>query len=63
MIHLKSTPIGDDSYEKQIIKSSSVEIEKNNDSNFYEIEKIIVKRKMYIERKRRRRAFSQFRMK
>ena len=63
IIHLKSASPENNSYEKQIVKSGSVEVEEGDDSDFYEIEKIIVKRKMYIERKRRRRAFSQFRMK
>ena len=63
LIHLKSAFAEDDSYEKQKIKSNSIEIDDDDDSDFYEIEKIIVKRVIYIGQRRRRRALSQFRMK
>ena len=63
MTHLESALFENDSYEKQKIKSDSIEIDDDDDSNFYEIEKIIAKRVIYIGRERRRRAFSQFRMK
>ena len=61
--HLKSAFSENDSYEKQIMKSDSIEIDDDDDFNFYEIEKIIVKRVIYIDRGRRRKALSQFRMK
>ena len=63
MTHLKSAFSENDSYEKQKIEPDSVEIDDGDDSDFYEIEKIIAKRVIYIDRKRRRRALSQFRMK
>ena len=63
MIHLKSAFAGDDSYEKQKIKSESIEIDDDDEFDFYEMKKIIVKRKIYFDRKRRRRALSQFKMK
>ena len=63
MIHLKSAFVENDSYEKQKIKSNSIGINDDDDFDFYEIEKIIVKRVIYIDRKRRRRALSQFKMK
>ena len=63
MIHLKSAFAENDSYEKQKVESDSIEINDNDDSDFYEIEKIIVKRVIYIGRKRRRRTHSQFRIK
>ena len=63
MTHLESAFFENDLYKKQKIKSDSVEIDDDDDSNFYKIEKIIVKRVIYIGRKRRRRTLSQFRMK
>ena len=51
------------SYEKKMKKSESMKIEKKNDADVYEMKKIITKRKIYIERKRRRRTHSEFRMK
>ena len=44
-------------------KSESVKIKEKNDANVYEMKKIIIKRKIYITRKRRRRIYSEFRMK
>ena len=44
-------------------KSESVKIEKKNDADVYEMKKIIIKRKIYIKRKRRRRTHFEFRMK
>ena len=63
MTHLKSAFSENDSYEKQKIKSDSVKIDDDDNSDFDEIEKIIAKRVIYIDRKRQRRALSQFRMK
>ena len=63
MTYLKSALSENDSYERQKIKSNSIEIDDDDDSDFYEIEKIIAKRVIYIGRRRRRRALSQFRMK
>ena len=63
MTHLESAFFENDSYEKQKIESDSVEIDNDDNSDFYEIEKIIAKRVIYIDRKRRRRALSQFKMK
>ena len=63
MTHLKSAFSENDLYEKQKIESDSIEIDNNDDFDFYEIEKIIAKRVIYIDRKRWRRALSQFKMK
>ena len=63
MTHLKSAFAENDSYEKQKIKSESIEIDDDDEFDFYEMKKIIVKRKIYFDRKRRRRALSQFKMK
>ena len=63
MTYLKSASLENDSYEWQIMKSDSIEIDDDDDFDFYEIEKIIAKRVIYIDRKRRRRALSQFKMK
>ena len=63
MTHLKSASSENDLYKKQKIDSNSVEINDDDNSDFYEIEKIIAKRVTYIDRKRRRRALSQFKMK
>ena len=57
MTHLKSAFSENNSYEKQKVELNSVEIDDDDDSNFYEIEKIIAKRVIYIDRKRRRRGF------
>ena len=63
MTHLKSALSENDLYKKQKIEPDLVEIDDNNNSDFYEIEKIIAKRVIYIGRKRRRRTLSQFKMK
>ena len=49
---MKSIPLENNSYEKQIVKPKSIEIDNDDDSDFYEIEKIIAKRVIYIGRKR-----------
>lgn len=51
MTHFESTFVENDLYEKQTIKSESIKINDSDDSDFYGIKKIIVKRKMYSERK------------
>ena len=61
--HLKSAFSENDSYEKQTIESESIEIDDDDEFDFYEVKKIIVKRKIYFGRKRRRKALSQFKMK
>ena len=63
MTHLKSAFSENDSYEKQTVESESIEIDDDDEFDFYEMKKIIVKRKIYFDRKRRRRALSQFKMK
>ena len=63
MTHLKSAFSENDSYEKQTVESESIEIDDDDEFDFYEMKKIIVKRKIYFDRKRRRRTFSQFKMK
>ena len=49
MTHLKSAFSENDSYERQIMKSNLIEIDDDDDSDFYEIEKIIAKRVIYID--------------
>ena len=63
IIHLESVPSEKNSYEKKTKKFESMKIEKENDADVYEMKKIIIKRRVYIERKRRRRTHSEFRMK
>ena len=63
MIYLKSALSENDSYEKQKIKSNSIKIDDDDDFDFYKIEKIIAKRVIYIDQKRRREALLQFKMK
>ena len=63
MIYLKLAFAKNDLYEKQKIKSNSIEIDNNDNFDFYEIEKIIAKRMIYIDRKRWCRALLQFKIK
>ena len=63
MTHLKSAFFENDSYEKQTVESESIEIDDDDEFDFYEMKKIIVKRKIYFGRKRQRRALSQFKVK
>ena len=63
MTHLESAFSENDSYERQTVESESIEIDDDDEFDFYEMKKIIVKRKIYFDRKRRRRALSQFKMK
>ena len=44
-------------------QSESMKIEKKNDADVYEVKKIIIKRRIYIEQKRRRKVHSEFKMK
>ena len=57
VICLKSMFSKKNSYEKKMKKFESMKIEKKNDANVYEMKKIIIKRK------RRRRIYSEFKMK
>ena len=59
-MHLKSAFFEKILYEKRTIKSELIEIDNDDEFNFYEVKKIIVKRKIYFERKRQRRFLSQF---
>lgn len=61
--YLKSALLEKNPYQREPTESSPIEIEKKEDNNVYEIEKIVVKRRIYIERGRRRRAHSEFRVK
>lgn len=63
MTHLEPAPPGDDPYERQKVEPGPVEIDGGDDSDSYEVEKIIAKRVVYTGRERRRRALSQFRVK
>ena len=49
MIHLESAFAENDSYEKQKIESKSIEIDDDDEFDFYEMKKIIVKRKIYFD--------------
>ena len=60
---MKSTFDENDFYDKKLVEPEPVKIENSNDSNIYEIEKIIAKKMMYIERDRRRKAHFEFRIK
>ena len=63
VIQLKSTFSENDFYEKKIAEPRSIKIENGDDSNIYEVEKIVTKKTIYIERNHRRRTHSEFRMK
>ena len=63
VIYLKSVPPEKNSYKKKMKKSGLLKIEKNDDANIYEMKKILIKRKIYIDRKRRRKIHFEFRMK
>ena len=49
MTHLKSAFSENDSYEKQTVESESIEIDDDDEFDFYEMKKIIVKRKIYFD--------------
>lgn len=53
----------DDPYDREIVEPGPIETEGGDESNVYEVEKIIAKRMVYTERGRRRRAHSEFRVK
>ena len=63
IIHLESAPKKNDSYEKEPKESKFVKTTKNNESDVYEIKKIIVKRKIYAGRDRHRKNHTEFKMK
>ena len=63
VIQLKSVFSENDFYEKKILKPESMKIEDGNDPNVYEIEKIIAKKMIYIDRNRRRQSHSEYRVK
>ena len=63
MTHLESALSENDSYEKQTLEPEPIEIDDDDEFDFYEMKKIIAKRKIYFDRERRRKALSQFRMK
>ena len=49
VIHLESVPSEKNSYEKKMKESESLKTEKNDETNIYEMEKILIKRKIYID--------------
>lgn len=63
VIYLKSASSGEDFYEKKKTEPEPIKIEKNNDFDVFEVEKIVAKRLIYIERGRFRRAHFEFRVK
>ena len=63
VIHLKPIPSEKNPYERKMKKPEPLKIEKNDETNIYEMKKILIKRKVYIDQKRRRRAHSEFRIK
>ena len=63
MTHLEPVSSEKNPYERKVKEPESLEIEGNDDANIYEVEKILIKRKIYIGRKRRRRTHFEFRMK
>ena len=63
VIHLKSAPERNDFYEKKSAESGSIEIEKNDEIDIYEMKRIVAKKIVRIGRKKRRKSHSKFRVK
>ena len=63
VIHLKSTFSENDFYGKKTVESESIKIQDGNESDVYEVEKIVAKKIVYTRRNRRRKTHSEFRMK
>lgn len=63
VIYLKLVFSEENSYQRESIESNSIKIKKEKDSNMYEIEKIIAKHKIYIERDRQQKVHSKFQIK
>ena len=63
IIHLKSASKDDDFYEKKSIESELVETEKNDEIDFDEMKRIITKRIVHIEKSRKQKTHSKFRIK
>ena len=61
--HLKFASEEKDFYEKKSTESKSIEIEKNDEIDIYEVKKIVAKKIVRTERERRRRAHSKFKIK
>ena len=61
--HLKSVFSENDSYKKKAKKPEFLKIKKGDETDIYKMKKILVKRKIYIDRKRRRKIHSKFRIK
>ena len=61
--HLKFASEENDFYEKKSTESKSVEIEKNDEIDIYKMKKIVAKRIVRIERKKRRKTHSKFKIK
>ena len=61
--HLELASKKNDSYEKKFVEPKSVKITGGDDSNVYEMKKIVAKRKIYTNRDQHRRDHTEFKMK
>ena len=63
IIHFESISEKKNPFQKKPIELESIKTDENDDSDLYEIEKIIVKKKIHSNRERHRRNHTEFRMK